>query len=57
MINPNRTYLLQLKEKAKSVSSSLQILKARRQALVMEFLKSSRPFLNVSAILFFYPNF
>lgn len=45
MIHPNRTYLLQLKEKQRSVAGSLKILKARRQALLMEFLNSVRPFL------------
>lgn len=45
MINPNRTYLLQLKEKVRSVTDSLGILKARRQALVTEFLKTAHPFL------------
>ena len=45
MIHPNRTTLLFLKEKARSVRESLGILKARRQALVFEFLKTARPFL------------
>jgi len=45
MIHPNRTYLLQLKEKKSTVSGSLKILKARRQALLLEFLASVRPFL------------
>lgn len=45
MIHPNRTYLLQLKEKKQSATGSLGILKARRQALIMELLNSSRPFL------------
>jgi V/A-type H+-transporting ATPase subunit D len=45
MIHPNRTYLLQLKEKRSTVSGSLAILKARRQALLFEFLASVRPFL------------
>ena len=45
MIHPNRTYLLQLKEKQRAVAGSLKILKARRQALLMEFLKSVHPFL------------
>jgi V/A-type H+-transporting ATPase subunit D len=45
MIHPNRTYLLQLKEKQRAVAGSLKILKARRQALLMEFLNSVRPFL------------
>lgn len=40
MIHPTRTNLLQLKEKAVSVSNSAAILKARRQALIREFLDS-----------------
>jgi len=46
MIHPNRTYLLQLKQKQRSVAGSLKILKARRQALLLEFLASVRPFLH-----------
>lgn len=46
MIHPNRTYLLQLKQKRSTVADSLNILKARRQALLMEFLASARPFLH-----------
>ena len=45
MIHPNRTYLLQQKEKQQAVENSLNILKARRQALIAEFLASARPFL------------
>jgi len=45
MINPNRTTLLQLKEKVRAVGESLAILQARRQALVAELLKTARPFL------------
>ncbi|MBU2537634.1 MAG: V-type ATP synthase subunit D [Proteobacteria bacterium] len=45
MMHPNRTYLLKLKEKKKIIANSLNILKARRQALVVEFLTSARPFL------------
>lgn len=45
MIHPNRTYLLQQKEKLKIIENSLGVLKARRQALIMEFLKSAQPFL------------
>ena len=45
MIHPNRTYLLQLKRKRLAVAGSLSILKARRQALLFEFLASVRPFL------------
>jgi V/A-type H+-transporting ATPase subunit D len=43
--NPNRTTLLQLKEKVRAVGESLAILKARRQALVAELLQTARPFL------------
>ena len=46
MIHPNRTYLLQLKQKQLAVSSSLKILKARRQALLLEFLGAIRPVLS-----------
>ncbi len=46
MIHPNRTYLLRLKQKQSSVSGSLKILKARRQALLLEFLEAIRPFLS-----------
>ncbi len=46
MIHPTRTNLLLLKEKAGSVTNSVAILKARRQALIREFLTSVRPFLN-----------
>lgn len=45
MIHPTRTILLQLKEKAASVTNSVAILKARRQALIREFLESVRPFM------------
>ncbi|MHB8808497.1 MAG: V-type ATP synthase subunit D [Desulfobulbaceae bacterium] len=45
MIHPNRTFLLQLKQKKTTVARSLSILKARRQALLFEFLASVRPFL------------
>lgn len=45
MIHPTRTNLLLLKEKSKSVSNSVGILTARRQALIREFLDSSLPFL------------
>ena len=45
MIHPNRTYLLQQRERKKVVENSLNILKARRQALIMEFMASARPFL------------
>ena len=45
MIHPTRTNLLMLKDKAKSVGNSTRILKARKQALIKEFLETSRPFL------------
>ncbi|GAB4333507.1 MAG: V-type ATP synthase subunit D [Desulfobulbaceae bacterium] len=46
MIHPNRTSLLRLKRRREVVSSSLRILKARRQALLAEFLASVQPFLS-----------
>jgi len=45
MIHPTRTNLLLLKEKTQSVNNSVGILKARRQALIREFLATSVPFL------------
>ena len=45
MIHPTRTNLLLLKEKSSSVSNSVGILKSRRQALIIEFLKTSTPYL------------
>ena len=45
MLHPTRTNLLHLKEKATSVGSSIRILKARRQALIREFINSSQIFL------------
>lgn len=45
MIHPTRTNLLLLKEKSRSVAGSVGILKARRLALVREFLAVSAPFL------------
>lgn len=45
MINPTRTNLLMLKEKIRSVTGSIGILKARRLALIKEFLSMSAPFL------------
>ena len=45
MIHPTRTNLLLLKEKKQSVNNSVGILKARRQALIREFLATSVPFL------------
>ena len=45
MIHPTRTNLLLLKEKTSSVTNSIVILKSRRQALIIEFLKTSTPYL------------
>jgi V/A-type H+-transporting ATPase subunit D len=45
MIHPTRTNLLMLKEKRRSVMNSIGILKARKQALIKEFLAASTPFL------------
>ncbi|MFC1844730.1 V-type ATP synthase subunit D [Thermodesulfobacteriota bacterium] len=45
MIHPTRTNLLLLKEKSSSVLNSISILKSRRQALIIEFLKTSNPYL------------
>jgi len=45
MIHPTRTNLLLLKEKSSSVTNSIGILKSRRQALIIEFLKTSTPYL------------
>ncbi|UCD36236.1 MAG: V-type ATP synthase subunit D [Nitrospiraceae bacterium] len=45
IIHPTRTNLLLLKEKAFSVVNSVGILKARRQALIREFLKTTVPFM------------
>ena len=45
MIHPTRTNLLLLKDKARSVTGSIGILKARRLALIREFLSTSTPFL------------
>jgi V/A-type H+-transporting ATPase subunit D len=42
---PTRTNLLFLKDRARSVSNSIDILRTKRQALIMEFLRSTRPFL------------
>jgi len=45
VIHPTRTNLLLLKEKSHSVVNSIGILKARRQALIREFVSSTAPFL------------
>lgn len=44
MIHPTRTNLLLLKDKSRSVVNSVAILKARRQALIREFLAATAPF-------------
>ncbi len=44
MIHPTRTNLLKLRDKVESVTNSVAILKARRQALIKELLDSARPF-------------
>ncbi|BCR04725.1 V-type ATP synthase subunit D [Desulfuromonas versatilis] len=46
MIHPTRTNLLMLKGKTASVAGSIAILKARRQALIREFLTAIAPFLD-----------
>jgi len=45
MIHPTRTNLLLLRDKTRSVVNSMKILKARKQALIKEFLDTTRPFL------------
>ncbi len=45
LVHPTRTNLLILKDKSASVVNSVSILKARRQALIQEFLNTTRPFL------------
>ncbi len=45
IIHPTRTNLLILREKAGSVKNSISILKARRQALMREFLETAIPLL------------
>lgn len=45
IIHPTRTNLLLLKEKAVSIDVSTGILKARRKALIREFLNTTLPFL------------
>jgi V/A-type H+-transporting ATPase subunit D len=45
MIHPTRTNLLLLKDKSRSVVNSIGILKARKQALIKEFLTATLPFL------------
>ncbi|PLX79609.1 MAG: V-type ATP synthase subunit D [Desulfuromonas sp.] len=43
MLHPTRTNLILLKERKSSVIGSVAILKGRRQALIREFLATSRP--------------
>lgn len=45
IVHPTRTNLLMLKDKRKSVVNSIAILKARKQALIKEFLADTLPFL------------
>ncbi len=45
MLHPTRTNLLLLKDKARSVLNSIGILRARKQALIKEFLAATVPFL------------
>lgn len=45
MIHPTRSNLLLLKDKVVSVTGSIDILVSRRQALIMELLQSSTPYL------------
>ena len=45
IVHPTRTNLLLLKDKRKSVVNSIGILKARKQALIKEFLADTLPFL------------
>jgi len=49
MIHPTRTNLLLLRDKTMSVVNSMKILKARKQALIKEFLDTTRPFLRSRA--------
>lgn len=51
MIHPTRTNLLLLKEKSSSVINSISILKSRRQALIIEFLKTSAPYLESRRVI------
>ena len=45
MMHPTRTNLLMLRERAMAVANSMKILKTRKQALLKEFLDTTRPFL------------
>jgi V/A-type H+-transporting ATPase subunit D len=45
IIHPTRTNLLLLKDRSRSVAGNIDILKARRQALMREFMNTTLPFL------------
>jgi len=45
MIHPTRANLLLLKARAVSIGNSIGILRSRRQALIMELLASTKPYL------------
>ncbi len=45
MIHPTRINLLNLREKAQALSGSISILRAKRLALIREFIKITRPLL------------
>lgn len=45
MLHPTRSNLLLLKDKVVAVTNSVAILKSRRQALIMELLETTRPYL------------
>jgi V/A-type H+-transporting ATPase subunit D len=51
MLHPTRTNLLFLKGKHSSVTNSISILKSKRQALIVEFLKTSQPYLASRMVL------
>lgn len=46
MIHPTRTNLLRLKDRQRAIHRSLTILKARRQALITEFLKLGETYID-----------
>ncbi|KPK36848.1 MAG: ATPase [Nitrospira bacterium SG8_35_1] len=45
MIHPTRTNLLLLKDRSRSVAGNIDIMKARRQALMREFMNTTLPFI------------
>jgi V/A-type H+-transporting ATPase subunit D len=45
VIHPTRTNLLLYKEKLRSVTNSIDILRARRKSLIREFIRTTMPFL------------